>query len=138
LAALNFASGGNALLPDPGPADVDATDRRTFLGLLHSLGEKIIELIPGKAHKKRPRPTPQALDFRKILADKQAATEAAERSMLQNRLGQEMASRRILVSAMLNADEGRQRHLMMQIKAIEAKIADLEQHLLKLKSGLRQ
>ncbi len=51
LAALNFAAGGNALLPDPGPAGIDATDRGTLLGLLHSLGEKVIKLI-GKAHRK--------------------------------------------------------------------------------------
>jgi len=136
---LGFGDTGHIPLPD---GEIDAGDRLTLLGLYRGIvaglgaGIRIAEAKAAQA-KKRLRPTPQALDFRKILADRLEATELAERRMLTQRIGVEQANLRTIVASMASADDQRQRHLQMQISQIESRIKDLQMHLSRLK-GLRQ
>jgi len=139
LSMLNFAAGGNALLPDP-QGDSDQGARLTLLGL-YRLGVAALRraLAKGpKGHKEKQPFTVPMLDFEKVRLDRLAATEAAERRMLTQRIGVEQANLRTIVASMASAGDLRQQHLRMQIAQIEARIKDLQMHLGKLKGGLRQ
>lgn len=136
LSALSF--GSDDLLPDP-DGTIDAGDRLTLLGLYSG----ILAAAPpapakGPPHKKKIRPTSQALDFRKVLADKQARTEAAEEAMWTSRLQQQLAARKTLVAAMVNADRQRQKALAQQLNDIDARVRQIQMDLAKLKAGIKQ
>jgi len=139
---LNFASGGNALLPDP-QGDSDQGTRLTLLGLYRGIAAALPTIPPipriiGKAHRKLQKFTAPMLDFERVRLDRLEATEAKEAAMLTARIGVEQANLRTIVASMATADDQRQRHLQMQIAQIEMRIKDLEMHLSKLKGGLRQ
>jgi len=134
---LGFGDTSHIPLPD---GEIDAGDRLTLLGLYRGLAAAIpaIPRLIGKAHKKIQRLTAPMLDFEKVRLDRLAATEAAERRMLTQRIGVEQANLRTIVASMASADDQRQRHLQMQIAQIEMRIKDLQMHLSKLKGGLQQ
>lgn len=130
--------GDEALLPDV-DGFLDSGDRLSFLGLYRMFAAALRRaLARGPGHPKKQRFTAPMLDFEKVRLDRLAASEEKERRMLQARIGVEMAARRTLVASMLSGDQSRQAHLRMQIRAIEQRISDLEQHLARLKGGLRQ